>query len=263
MSSMPELGIVVGVSGSQGSLRALRWAAAEAQRRHRPLRVVLAWEAMELAAYTPAAAHPDRELQLGAARETLQVALRSAFGTVMPQHVLAYVTEGKAERVLVEESARADLLVLGSGLRRSPSQACIGPVIRGSLGRAQCPVVVIGPLTPAIPEDAVAVSRPEAVRMASAPATLQLALYLRSAPSRRQSNDAWSQTAGRSAAARRGVGLAPRVGRGRVVGNGQDHKRKAEGPLPLRLKLSPDGCFRRRDMRSTGGRSLRWPCGSE
>lgn len=144
MSSGTKPGIVVGVSGSQGSIRALCWAAAEASRRRRPLRAILAWEQIKLAGYAPVAAGADRREQERAALAKLAAALRSAFGPVPLQDLDAYVVEGRAERVLAEESAGADLLVLGSALDASSSGFCIGPVVRGCLARARCPVVVIG-----------------------------------------------------------------------------------------------------------------------
>jgi nucleotide-binding universal stress UspA family protein len=153
MSSVTEPGVVVGVSGSECSVNALRWAAVEAHRRHRALTVVLAWEANQVAAYSPAIAHPDRDQQERTACHTLEVALRCAFGPVIPHSVIIRVTEGTPERVLVEESVGAELLVLGSGWARSLSGAYIGPVIRGCLGRAACPVVVIGPLAAPAPDD--------------------------------------------------------------------------------------------------------------
>jgi nucleotide-binding universal stress UspA family protein len=149
MSSRREPGVVVGVSGSQGSLRALRWAAAEAHRRRRPLTVVLVWGENQMGAYTAAAAHADHDQQERTASHTLEVALLSAFGTVAPRGVMARVIEGTAERVLAKESVGADLLVLGSPLTPSFSGTYIGPVARGCLGRAACPVVVVGVLAAA------------------------------------------------------------------------------------------------------------------
>jgi len=52
-----------------------------------------------------------------------------------------------AERVLVDLSAGADLLVLGSASGLTDGRS-IGPVIRGCLSRAHCPVVVVGPEGP-------------------------------------------------------------------------------------------------------------------
>lgn len=136
--------IVVGVDGSAGSRRALRWAAAEARQRDATLRVVLAWEPAYLATYSSVTAHVDREEQERAAQSMLAETLRSVFGADTPDQVMAKVIQGVAERVLVEESGMADLLVLGSTPARGPASQSVGPVIRGCLYQARCPVMIIG-----------------------------------------------------------------------------------------------------------------------
>lgn len=130
--------IVVGVDGSAGSRRALRWAAVEARQRHGRLLVVLAWEPAYLASET------ERREQQWAAQSLLAETLRSVFGADTPDHVVAKVVQGMAERVLVEESGAADLLVLGSTPASESARPPVGPVIRGSLHQARCPVMIIG-----------------------------------------------------------------------------------------------------------------------
>jgi nucleotide-binding universal stress UspA family protein len=144
MSDMAEPGIVVGVSGSYASVRALRWAGAVAQRRGLPLRAVLAWEPGQFAGYAPVARNPECGGQERAAQARLAAALKSAFGPSVPPGLVAEVAEGSAERVLVEVSAGAELLVLGSSAERHRDAASIGPVIRGCLSGAHSPVAVIG-----------------------------------------------------------------------------------------------------------------------
>jgi nucleotide-binding universal stress UspA family protein len=155
MGSVSGSQIVVGVDGSAGSRRALRWAAEEARQRHGSLRVVLAWEPAYLATYSSVTGHAGRREQEQAAKSLLADTLRSVFGAERPDHILARVVQGVAERVLVEESCGADLLVLGS----TPASECawpsVGPVIRGCLHQAPCPVMIIGtckaaPLQPAL-----------------------------------------------------------------------------------------------------------------
>lgn len=137
--------IVVGIDGSTGSERALRWAAEEARQRHAQLRVVLAWEPAYMATYSSTTTHADRDEQERTARAVLAEALHEVFGSATPDGVAAAVIEGIAERVLVNESGTADLLVLGA--TRMPaaqhSGPSVGPVIRGCLSRARCPVTVI------------------------------------------------------------------------------------------------------------------------
>lgn len=142
MDCVTEPRILAGVDGSAGSVRALRWAADEARQRHGQLRVVLAWEPAYLATYSSVTAHAGRGEQELAAQAALAETLRVAFAGDIPGHVATEVIEGVPERVLVSESCAADLLVLGS----TPKTPCspVGPVIRGCLSQARCPVMVIG-----------------------------------------------------------------------------------------------------------------------
>ncbi|HWF79996.1 MAG TPA: universal stress protein [Streptosporangiaceae bacterium] len=145
MGAVSGPNIVVGVSGTAGSRRALRWAAEEAQQRGATLRVVLAWERAYLATYSSASTHGDRTEQERAAQSLLAETLYCVFGAETPDHVVATVVEGVPERVLVRESGAADLLVLGSTSASERTQSSVGPVIRGCVHQACCPVMVIGP----------------------------------------------------------------------------------------------------------------------
>lgn len=151
MSSVTEPVVVVGASGSRASAAALRWAADEADRRRARLRVVRAWSPVFDAPYAPADIRPAPEQQRQAAGEALSALLRRVFGSRLPQRVTAEVTEGVAERLLVAESARADLLVLGSAAPPYSQARSVGPVVRACLSRAQCPVVVVSPAEEADP----------------------------------------------------------------------------------------------------------------
>jgi nucleotide-binding universal stress UspA family protein len=142
MSSTRQSAVVVGVSGSRASAAALRWAAAEARRRSARLRIVRSWHRQFHAAYSPAAGWLTPDQQRGAATAELAAEVRAAFGAVVPDEVAAELTEGSAGRTLVDLSADADLLVLGSG---SPAAESVGPVIRACLNHAHCPVVVVRP----------------------------------------------------------------------------------------------------------------------
>jgi nucleotide-binding universal stress UspA family protein len=129
--------IVVGVSGSPASEAALRWAADEARRRQAVLRVVRSWNPPFRAAYAPHAssgADPAGEEQAAV--------LRAVFGSRIPAEVSAGLVQGHPERVLVEESAGADLLVIGSAAVPLTS-GVMGPVVRACLHLASCPVVVV------------------------------------------------------------------------------------------------------------------------
>ncbi|MFF5550875.1 universal stress protein [Streptomyces olivaceoviridis] len=141
--------VVVGVSGSPGSLVALRRAAEEARRRGAELWPVLAWEPPggELAARrSPAPAVTIDEWER-LARERLLQALRDVFGTadlaLSGQALLARGTPGPALlRIAVRED---DLLVIGAGRRGRLHRALGLSVSRYCLARAACPVLAVPP----------------------------------------------------------------------------------------------------------------------
>ena len=62
------------------------------------------------------------------------------------------IAEGLAARVLLDQSAGADMLVLGRNSHGPDPYRAAGPVIRVCLRAAQCPVVVIG-TADAVPPD--------------------------------------------------------------------------------------------------------------
>lgn len=156
MGSVRRPEILVGIDGSAGSRRALRWAAQEARQRDAALRVVLAWEPAYLAAYSPVTARAQQQER--AAQSLLAETLRSVFGANTPDHVVAKVVQGVAERVLVEESCTADLLILGSTSASERALPSVGPVIRGCLSQARCPVMIIGTCRGAALQPALTVS---------------------------------------------------------------------------------------------------------
>lgn len=136
--------IVVGVSGSRASLAALRWAADEARCRDARLTVVRAWDhSLHPAPYAGvgmvrAADDVRVELRIG-----LAATVHAEFGPVPPPGVAAQLAEGFPERVLIDQSVTADLLVLGTARPHDAAGGSMGPVIRSCLNGARCPVVVV------------------------------------------------------------------------------------------------------------------------
>jgi nucleotide-binding universal stress UspA family protein len=145
--------LVVGVSDSVASKAALRWADSEARRRGARLLVVRAWEPLQIAHYAPHAQHEDLAHERRAITAELASTLFATFGAKLPAFLFTEVLEGPPERVLADESAGADMLILGSTSAPTTIGRSVGPVIRSCLSRAHCPVVVIGP------EDEAAVRR--------------------------------------------------------------------------------------------------------
>lgn len=141
--------VVVGVSGSLGSLTALRRAAEEARCRNAELWPVLAWEPPggDLAARHS----PGATVMVGAwqdlARQRLLSALGDVFGETgpgVPMHAL--VARGVPGTALVETADRdGDVLVVGAGRRSRWHRACSRSVSRYCLAHAGCPVLAVPP----------------------------------------------------------------------------------------------------------------------
>jgi nucleotide-binding universal stress UspA family protein len=145
MDGTGQRGVIVGVSGSPASAGALRWTAAEAQQRHARLRVIRSWDPEFEAAAMPVGLQLAPARQRAAAADSLARQLRAAFGPQPPDGASAELAQGVPEWVLTDQSATAQLLVVGSATPPNHTARSIGPVVRYCLSRAQCPVVVSPP----------------------------------------------------------------------------------------------------------------------
>jgi nucleotide-binding universal stress UspA family protein len=136
--------IVVGVDGPAESVAALRWACREASLSAAEVHAVLALEAAchRVASYAVPA---PRQISgsWGAAREALRQAVSEAASLFPGVSVRTEITEGLAARVLLDQAAHADMLVLGRTSHGPDLYRGAGPVIRACLRAAPCPVVVI------------------------------------------------------------------------------------------------------------------------
>jgi nucleotide-binding universal stress UspA family protein len=140
--------IIVGVSGSPGSLQALRHAAALARIHLAPLVPVLAWQPPggDLADRS----HPSpylRNIWRDNAWQRLWDAMDLAFGGV-PDDVAIQsdVERGDPGHVLVGIACHPDdLLVIGAGRRGPLAHALSCRVSRYCLAHAQCPVIAVPP----------------------------------------------------------------------------------------------------------------------
>ncbi|MFJ9867076.1 universal stress protein [Streptomyces sp. NPDC101165] len=140
--------VVVGVSGSLGSVTALRRAAALARRLGAELWPVLAWEPPggdPAARRSPAAGLLVEEWQR-LAKQRLASVLEEIFGEDgpgVPMH--AVIVRGTPGRALVVTADRdSDLLVVGAG-RRGLQRAFSSRVSRHCLAHADCPVLAVPP----------------------------------------------------------------------------------------------------------------------
>ncbi|MEU3558268.1 universal stress protein [Streptomyces fragilis] len=136
-----RLPLVVGVDGSEQSLRAVDWAADEAALHGLPLRLVHAslWERYE----GPALAEDVRELPGEVSGEDiLRVAALRAGRRRAGLSVTTEVTVEEPEYVLIHESRSAFAVVVGTRGRGAVADALLGSVSLSVATRAHCPVVV-------------------------------------------------------------------------------------------------------------------------
>jgi nucleotide-binding universal stress UspA family protein len=133
--------VVVGVDGSEGSARALRWAADEARLRGARLEIVHAW-AVPFMGEVPTTPDLDAELEAGA-RTTLEEAMAAV--DLQGLEVDGRIERGPAAVVLVELAKGADLLVMGSRGRGGFTGLLLGSVSQQCAHHASCPIVIVPP----------------------------------------------------------------------------------------------------------------------
>ncbi len=132
--------IVVGVDGSDGGDRALRWAVREAAERGGTVQAVIAWN-WEAIGAPPTFADVDDPRER--AERTLAAAIVAALTAGPGVSVAAEVVRGYPAQVLVEAARDADLLVLGSHGHGRVFHAVLGSVAEECVRAATCPVVVV------------------------------------------------------------------------------------------------------------------------
>ncbi|HEX9624829.1 MAG TPA: universal stress protein [Streptosporangiaceae bacterium] len=137
--------IVVGVDGSPSSVAALRWAIDEAELTGDTVEAVIAWQySMAAGGYGWAPMVVDYDIDLRTiAGKALAEAVDKAAGTECAVKVERRVVEGYAATVLVDASAHADLLVVGSRGHGTFTDALIGSVSQNCTHHAKCPVVIV------------------------------------------------------------------------------------------------------------------------
>ena len=136
--------VVVGVDGSESSLRALRWAAGQAALMGLPLEVVTAWTFPEHPAPLDV---PVRVENLDSLLDQALVKLDAIVDGTIPAdqraRVCARVIRGDATHVLLHEAEGAALLVVGTRGRREIERLLLGSVSDRCLRQSHCPVTVV------------------------------------------------------------------------------------------------------------------------
>jgi len=136
--------IVVGVDGSDGARRALEFAVQEAVIRDSDLRIVCAWHI------------PSQFFVGGLLTAPLDMDAFEASTRAPAEQLIAEVVdgrdgvrhelvtrEGNAAVVLVEESERAELLIVGSRGLGGFSSLMLGSVSQQCAAHAHCPVAIV------------------------------------------------------------------------------------------------------------------------
>lgn len=145
---MPDMkSIIVGVDGSESSRAALQWAYQEAAHHGASLTVTTAWHPPGNLPVTPPygsmpPADYDRQPRQGALDLLEQLTAELAPQTPAVD-VRTSLEEGNPAKVLIERSAEADLLVVGSRGYGGFKGMLLGSVSQHLVAHAQCPVVVI------------------------------------------------------------------------------------------------------------------------
>jgi len=136
--------IVVGVDGSDSSLRALRWALHEAHLRGDAVEVFHGW-------HYPYVADPSGMVPYSGAEiaESAQMIVDQALAEVAVEAagvtLTARIEQSAGASALIEASKTADLLVVGRRGHGGFLSLVMGSVAQQVASHAHCPVVVVGP----------------------------------------------------------------------------------------------------------------------
>ncbi|NYJ04156.1 universal stress protein [Petropleomorpha daqingensis] len=134
--------IVVGVDGSAHSEQALRWAVGQARLSGGSVEAVISWSIPVDFGLGGSGVLVDYDWA-GVATSTLRDAVAHALGPADSDQVSQHVVMGHPATVLLDASAHADLLVVGSRGRGGFTGMLLGSTSQHVIARAACPVVVV------------------------------------------------------------------------------------------------------------------------
>jgi len=145
--------VVVGVDGSPGADRALRWAAEEAALRGARLRIVHAWrvpllEAIPAPYVVGLPAPPVDQEAVGEsyrvrASKVLEDAVGRVLGSDQGAEIEETLVEGPPAAQLLRAAQDADMLVVGSRGHGGFAGLLLGSVSQQVAHHAPCPVVIV------------------------------------------------------------------------------------------------------------------------
>lgn len=132
--------IIVGVDGSAASVEALVQASTIAAAFDAPLEAITTWNNLVMLAQFESS--PDRSPEEEAQR-LLDDAVREAFQGNTPHRFRAVTIPGPPTEVLLEQSDRAAMLVVGGRGRGAFKNMMLGSVSAACTAHAHCPVLVV------------------------------------------------------------------------------------------------------------------------
>lgn len=140
--------IVVGVDGSDGSKRALEWAAAEAHTRDASLKLVTAWHLPAMVYGGMGWTGIDTETISGLREFTakrLEEICKEHATSLDGLDVERIVSEDAAASALLDAARGADLLVVGTRGHGGFSGLLLGSVSQQCAHHSPCPIVIVPP----------------------------------------------------------------------------------------------------------------------
>jgi nucleotide-binding universal stress UspA family protein len=132
--------IIVGVDGSPSSRQALRWAARQAELTGGQVHAITTWHLPSTTGWETALDAVD---WADDARRTLDTALQEALSSADADRVHRHVVQGHPAKVLVDQAADADLLVVGSRGHGGFTGMLLGSVGLHVIAHATCPVLIV------------------------------------------------------------------------------------------------------------------------
>lgn len=141
MSTEGQL-VVVGADGSAESVAALKWAAAYAAATGARIRAVMAWHYPTAFGPAPAGVAPA-EITDEMRQQMTDALAKTVADAAVGSDVEQEIGYGHPAQVLVDQSANADLLVVGNRGHGAFTGMMVGSVSIHCVTHAHCPVVVV------------------------------------------------------------------------------------------------------------------------
>ncbi len=141
---VPEARLVVGIDGSPGSSRALRWTLEEARIRSATVEAVYAWQYPPVGAFVLG---PTEGFEV-VANETVDAATEYAERMAPDVRFIAHTCFNAEVPALLDAAEGAELLVVGSKGHGRFHDALLGSVAHQCIRHAKCPVIVARPHLP-------------------------------------------------------------------------------------------------------------------